>query len=123
MPRDLTRRRLALALAALVGTALLSPATAYASPGDPDPVFAGDGLWTESSYSNAPGAVGVAVDADGRVLLFGEQTADYLLTYTNHGVLDAFSEQLPLRDPHASDLDLDGNLDVLWHGQIWYGPA
>lgn len=59
----------------------------------------------------------------GRVLLFGEQTADYLLTYTNHGVLDAFSEQLPLRDPHASDFDLDGNLDVLWHGQIWYGPA
>ncbi len=104
MPRDLTRRRLALALAALVGTALLSPATAYASPGDPDPVFAGDGLWTESSYSNAPGAVGVAVDADGRVLLFGPSAG---VPADTQSVL---RQLLPNGDPDTS-FSLDGQLE------------
>jgi hypothetical protein len=60
----------------------------------------------------------------GRALLYGRTTADYLLRYTNHGELQAFSEQLPLTDPHAGDFDGDGQLDIVWsRSSFWYAPA
>ncbi len=49
----------------------LGPAAYAVSPGQPDPTFDADGLWERSPIDAAPGATGMSVDADGRIVLFG----------------------------------------------------
>lgn len=59
----------------------------------------------------------------GRALLWGPGSSDQLLRYTNHAELEPFSEQLPVDGARAGDFDGDGNLDVVWRTQLWYGPS
>ena len=61
----------ALVLAVVAPILALGPAAYAVGPGQPDPTFDGDGLWERSPFEGAPGATGLSIDSEGRIVLFG----------------------------------------------------
>ena len=60
----------------------------YAAAGAPDPSFCGDGLVT-TDFGGADAGQGVAIQADGKIVVAGRSGADFALArYTAGGALD-----------------------------------
>lgn len=117
-------------LLALPVSALGPPSYAVGS-GGPDPTFDGDGLWEKTPIENAPGAAGMVVDSDGRIVMFGPSggfPADrqsQLLRLTSTGAPDttfsgdgllpfeATSGAGTFESPQAMTVDADGRYVTL----------